>query len=423
MTAMSSPRTTEAQASAAWLRRFARTTPGIVGLIAVIIAGLCVIAGVVCAAQLNARIAEHRAVLERSEPFAYAAQNLYAALSGADAAAASAFLSGGNQTPAMRAQYQQALADASASLVDATAGASDPTSRTAVAEISTQLAAYTGLVEAARANNVQGFPIGSAYLREASSLMQTKLLPEAKKIYSGHLTDVQERQRAIGSTPMVGLALLALVPAVIAVGSVIIYSRTNRQFNLGLVAAAVVALLAIGWIVVATRMAADDIGRSQAEGTARFGHLAEARILAAQARTNETLELIAHGDITQSEASFNAHLNELTAQLSAGPSTAAAGVRNWAASHDKQVQKYLDGDYPGAVAQAIGPDPAASAAQFADVESILHDQIEQTRAALRDGVSSAGHALSWSPTGSVLLMVLAAAGSAAGLWPRLKEFL
>ena len=48
-----------------------------------------------------------------------------------------------------------------------------------------QLAAYTGLVEAARANNVQGFPIGSAYLREASSLMQTKLLPEAKKIYSG----------------------------------------------------------------------------------------------------------------------------------------------------------------------------------------------------------------------------------------------
>ena len=85
-----------------------------------------------------------------------------------------------------------------------------------------------------------------------------------------------------------------------------------------------------------------------------------------------------------------AHLNELTAQLSAGPSTAAAGVENWAASHDKQVQKYLDGDYPGAVAQAIGPDPAASAAQFADVESILHDQIEQTRAALRDGVSSAG---------------------------------
>ena len=243
--------------------------------------GVCASLPVWCVRRSSTRrIAEHRAVLERSEPFAYAAQNLYAALSAADAAAASAFLSGGNQTPPMRARYQQALADAAASLVDATAGASDPTSRTAVAEISTQLAAYTGLVEAARANNVQGFPIGSAYLREASSLMQTKLLPEAKKIYSGHLTDVEERQRAIGSTPMVGLALLALVPAVIAVGSVIIYSRTNRQFNLGLVAAAVVALLAIGWIVVATRMAADDIGRSQAEGTARFGHLAEARILA-----------------------------------------------------------------------------------------------------------------------------------------------
>ena len=78
---------------------------------------VCVIAGVVCAAQLNARIAEHRAVLERSEPFAYAAQNLYAALSGADAAAASAFLSGGNRDAPMRAQYQQALARRGVALV------------------------------------------------------------------------------------------------------------------------------------------------------------------------------------------------------------------------------------------------------------------------------------------------------------------
>ena len=32
--------------------------------------------------------------------------------------------------------------------------------------------------------------------------------------------------------------------------------RTNRQFNMGLVVAAAVVLLVIGWIVVATRLAA-----------------------------------------------------------------------------------------------------------------------------------------------------------------------
>jgi hypothetical protein len=77
----------------AWLRRFARTTPGIVGIIAFIVASLCVIAGLVCGAQLDRRIAESNAVLDRSEPFAYSAQNLYAALSAADAAAATEFLS------------------------------------------------------------------------------------------------------------------------------------------------------------------------------------------------------------------------------------------------------------------------------------------------------------------------------------------
>ena len=169
---MSSPRTLDAQTSAAFVRRLARTTPGVVGMIAIAVAAFCVIAGLVCGAQLNARIDERNAVLDRSEPLAYAAQNLYAALSAADAAAASAFLSGGIEAATIRARYQQALADAASALADVTAGTTDPDARTEVAEISARLAAYTGLVESARVNNRQGLTVGSAYLREASSLKQ-----------------------------------------------------------------------------------------------------------------------------------------------------------------------------------------------------------------------------------------------------------
>ncbi|HKH52521.1 MAG TPA: hypothetical protein VKA77_12175, partial [Mycobacterium sp.] len=191
---MGSPGTLEAPRSEAFLRRLARTTPGVIGVIALAVAASCVIAGVVCAAQLNGRLDERDAVMNRSEPFAYAAQNLYAALSAADAAAASAFLSGGIETVPTREQYQKALADASSALADTTAGAGDLKTRTALAEISAQLSAYTALVEAARANNRQGHVIGSAYLREASSLMQTSLLPGAEKIYTGNLATVEEDQ-------------------------------------------------------------------------------------------------------------------------------------------------------------------------------------------------------------------------------------
>jgi hypothetical protein len=323
----------------------------------------------------------------------------------------------------MRARYQQALADASSALADSIAGATDVASRTAVAEISAQLAAYTGLVESARANNRQGFPVGSAYLREASSLMQTTLLPDAEKFYTGTLARVEQDQRAVGSRPAVSLVPLVVVLAVIGIGSAVVSARTNRRFNVGLLAAAALVLLVIGWIVVATSLAASDIERSRTEGTARFEKLAMARILAQQARTDETLQLIARGDITVSEKSFGGHMNALVTQLGAGRSAVGDTVTQWTESHHKQVKAYEGGDYPAAIAQAVGADPDASAARFAAVESALRDGIAQARATLRDRVSAAGDRLGWSPTGTLVLMVVAAAAAVVGLWPRLKEFL
>jgi hypothetical protein len=420
---MSSSLTLDARASEAWVRRLARTTPGVVVIIAVAVAACCVIAGVVSAAALNARIDGRNAVLDRSEPLAYSAQNLYAALSAADAAAATSFLTGGIETGPNRARYRLALADAASALADVTAGTTDAATRTELADISARLAAYTGLVESARVNNRQGHTVGSAYLREASSLMRTSLLPGAERIYSRNLAALDDGQRAIGSLSAVALALLVLVLAAIGAGSVVLYRRTNRQFNMGLVVAAAVVLVVIAWIVVATALAASSIEDSRTEGTERFGQLAKARILAQQARTDETLQLIARGDITAGEQSFNDHIDELRTQLGTEPSAAADGVAKWIDGHSKQVEAYLGGEYPAAVAQAIGTDPGSSATHFAAVEASLRDDIEQTRATLRDRVSTAGAFLVLSPTGTLVLMVVAAAAAVVGLWPRLKEFL
>jgi hypothetical protein len=419
---MSSPRALDAGLSTSWLRRFVRTTPGLFVLVGVAIAAFCLVAGLVCAAAMSSRIAREKAILDHSEPFVYAAQNLYAALSAADAAAATSFLSGGAQTPLLRARYQQALAAAASSLTDATAGAPDAGTRKTLAEISARLATYTGLVEAARANNVQNFPIGSAYLREASSLMQTGMLPEAETILTADLARVDHAQRRVASLPVVGLTLLAGVLVAIVGGSAVLFARTNRQFNLGLVAAAVATVLLIGWIVVATRLAAGDIDYARTEGTARFGQLAEARILAQQARTDETLQLITRGDINASEKTFYGHVDDLTSRVGAD-SAAAAAVQAWVASHRAHVEAYRAGDYPRAVAQAISTDDGGSARRFAVVEEALRNEIEAARAVQRSGVADAGDYLGWLPTGAVVLMALGASATVLGLWPRLKEFL
>jgi hypothetical protein len=416
------PRTLDRQASVAWLRRFAGTTPGVVAIIAIVVAAICVVAGFVGAAQLDSRIAKHNDVLDRSEPFANAAQNLYAALSAADAAAASAFLSA-EETGPMRERYQQALADAAAALTDVTAGATDAETRGAAAQVSAQLSKYTGLVETARANNRQGFPIGSAYLREASSLMQGTMLPGAEKIFTHNLAAVEEDQGAVGTLPLVGLALLAVALAAIAVGSVLVYRRTNRQFNVGLVAASALVVVVGIWMVVATQLAASAIEQSRTEGTAKFERLSKARILAQQARTDETLLLITRGDVKTSEQSFKERTDQMNDLLTRASSKSAAPVRGWLEGHRKQIEAYNDGDFAAAVDQAIGADPNGSAASFAATESGLRGEIDETRASLRDDVSTAGTFLTFSPTGTLVLMVLAAVAAVVGLWPRLKEFL
>lgn len=420
---MSAPPTVDGRASVAWLRRFAGTTPGVVAIVALAVALVCIITGVVCGGLLDSRLAKHSAVLDRSEPFANAAQNLYAALSAADAAAASAFLSAEENGP-MRARYQQALADASAALTDVTAGVSDAATRTAAADISAQLSAYTGLVEAARANNRQGFPVGSAYLSEASALVQSTMLPGAEEIFTRNLATMDADQRAVGSLPFVGLALLLVTLIAIVVASVAVFRRTNRQFNLGLVVAATLVVVVGLWMVLATQLAAGAIEESRTEGTQRFEQLAKARIVAAQARTKETLQLITRGDITASEKKFDEQIDELNGLLERSVNRDANDpVVKWVAGHDKQVEAYRGGDFAAAVDQSVGAGTESSAALFADVESSLRDDLEATRGTLRDKVSDAGTWLSFSPTGTLVLMVLAGAAVFVGLWPRLKEFL
>ncbi|WNG88567.1 hypothetical protein C6A87_004830 [Mycobacterium sp. ITM-2016-00317] len=420
---MSSAVTVDARASGAWVRRYARTTPGVVVLIAVAVAALGLAAGLVCAAALNDRINQQKAVLVELEPVAYAAQNLYAASSAADAAAATIFLSGGTQTPLMRARYQQALAAAAGALADATAGAPDVATRTTLAGVSAHLTTYTGLVEAARANNIQGFPVGSAYLREASSLMQTRLLPAAESVYAADLARVDEGQRRVADLPAIGLLLWAATLVVIGAGSAVLSRRTHRVFNVGLVVAAAIVLVVMGGVVGAVRLAGDDIARARSEGTARFGALSEARILAQQARTEETLQLITRGDITAGETAFYGRIDELLALAGGEVPAVTEAVDSWVDSHRRQVEAYRAGDYPAAVDQALGIDRRASGAQFALVESALRDAIEQARGTMRGYVAGAARYLGWTPTAVLGSTIAVIAVAVAGLWPRLKEFL
>ncbi|MFC9897957.1 hypothetical protein ACFVMC_30060 [Nocardia sp. NPDC127579] len=409
-----------------WLRRFAATTPGVIGVVVLVVGTLCVLAGFTSANQLSGKITRHETVLDRTEPLAYAAQNLYVSLSAADAAAAEAFLSGGIEAADVRVRYQTALADAAGALAEATAGANDAQTRLIVARISAELPAYTGLVEAARANNRQGFPVGSAYLREASALMQDSLLKNAQQLSTDRFAAVNAEQGRIGALPWSTIGLLLLVLIACGAGSFVLLRRTNRRFNLGVGAAAAAAALALIWAVVATTVAGSSLDGGRNGAADRFESLAEARILAQQARTAETLQLITRGDITEDEQVFTQHTTALKDRLTAvtgADSAALQRFQSWTTGHRKQVEAYQAARFTEAVDQAIGRGTETSATRFASLDESLRTELGAVRAELRGGVDSAGDALSFSPSATLLLMLFAAAATVVGLWPRLKEFL
>ncbi|WP_084654301.1 hypothetical protein [Nocardia altamirensis] len=409
-----------------WLRRFAGTTPGVIVVVAVVSVVLCLLAGFAAMSQMSGKNARQDSALERTEPRAFAAQRLYVALSAADSTAATAFLTGGLEAGAVRGQYQQALADAAAALSDATISASDEQTRQIVARISADLPAYTGLVEAARANSRQGFPVGASYLAEASAVMQDSLLPNAQRLTEARFAAVRADQRAIGALPMVSIVLVLLVLIACAVASAILVRRTNRRVNLGVAVGAGAAGVALLWLVLASTVAAANLDTGSSGASSRFETLAKARISAQQARTDETLQLVTRGDITAGEERYTTHAADLRDRLAAvvgADSPAAQALTSWTEGHRWQVAAYQSADYPAAVAQAIGAAPQSSATRFAALDRALTDNLAQSRRDLRGGLDTAGTVLTFSPVGTLALLVFAAAAVVAGLWPRLKEFL
>jgi hypothetical protein len=71
---------------------------------------------------------------------------------------------------------------------------------------------------------------------------------------------------------------------------------------------------------------------------------------------------------------------------------------------------------------AIGPGDDGAAARFDAVDLGLQEAIGLTTYRFNDEVSQASNAVTGTVLGVIVLAVLMAAGSVAGIWQRLKEY-
>jgi hypothetical protein len=373
-----------------------------------------------------------------SEPLSLDAQQIYGALSDADATEAAAFLSGGLEPLSLRHRYQADIAVAARELEAATAAAGHSAAASRLATLAAALPVYTGLVETARADNRLGLPLGAAYLREASAYMRATLLPAARDLYAQ-----ENAQLAVADQQATALPYIAVLVAVIA-GLALFFSqrwlarRTHRMVNPGVLLASAASLASLIWLIGALAVAGSHLTAARDNGSAPVEALARADIAALRAHADESLTLIDRSG----DDSFQQDFVSLQRQLGPGPNTlltaAATAAANspgsglaavaerdahaWFAVH--KVVRSLDdsGSYTAAVQLAVGRGHDASRGSFLRLDSELTRAIGADQAYFRTAAAAGQNDLAGLEAGMIALALVAAVSCARGLSRRLAEY-
>ncbi|MFD0306822.1 hypothetical protein [Streptomyces sp. NPDC127119] len=430
------------------LRAGATTEPGRLRIIGAVLAVLVVAFGALTAWEMTDRSAAADDVLHSSQPLSADAADIYRSLAAANTAASSGFLAGGQETKRSRDDYERNIGQAADKLVTAAAN-SQPgsTSAKTITELNTMLPVYKGLVERARANNRQGYPLGGAYLRYANAKMQT-MLEDAEQLYT--VENQRLRSDYDDATPYPWIAIGA---GVVAVGGLVWaqrrnYRRTNRVLNHGLVAATAATTVVLLWLVVGHTVARAGLNDSYDHGVRSLTTLNDARLASLKARSNENLTLVSRGAETKDvvteagtetvdtfDYDFEKQMKDLTAKLAAAEDLAddAAGVKPveaatgnmkvWKQRHAEAREKDQLGDYQGALARIIGSKADKPTGEcFDSVDTNLAAALTHERAEFEQAAGDGRGAMNGLVVGAAVLAVLAAAGAVLGIGRRLSEY-
>lgn len=416
------------------------STPGKLRVARIVLVLSVLLAGGVGVYAAIARADTARDIAERLEPLNANITTLYRSLADADATVAAGYLSGGVEPDALRTRYGRNVVAATVALAQAgaQAGGEVVTARR-IADITTRLPMYTGLVERARANNRQGHAVGVSYLRRASELMQSSILPAAAELQQRQAARLDEAYRRAGSVPVVALAACAVSLAGLIWAQVFLFQRTHRVVNVGLVVASGAVVAGLVWWTVAGATSANSLAAALGHSQSVSDALAPAQIAALQARALESLKLVDRsGDAIESD--FEARMQRLARNDGAGGALGAArqfatdqqgrvlveeaiqGTRDYAGAH-QEVRRLDDiGDYTKAVDAAVSPRQASAATAFDRLDAALRAAVEYERGAFGRDIELARSWLTGLPISTGTLAVISAVGVAFGIRQRLEEY-
>jgi hypothetical protein len=350
-------------------------------------------------------------------------QGIYADLVRADADATNAFLVGGLEDTARRADYDASLARVATGIT--AAAEAQPADSAALGVLNGKVQTYASTVEQARVYNRQGLPVGAQYLNEASASLRSDTLPIVESLRKAN-TDRANTEFAASSSRPALFIVGAVAFLVLVLVMVWLARRTHRYLNASMGVGALLVLLAIAVGAITLGGIGSQVTAVRDADFRYTVALASARTAAFDAKSNESLTLIARGSGGKFQAAWLSQSDVVESELAALPDTQEAALKaNWTSyKGPHQAIRALDdgGQWDQAVTAATATGAGTANAAFAtfDTETAkaLANDKAQTSASLTAPIA-------WVTVLGWLLLALCVAAALLvlrGIGQRVEEY-
>lgn len=411
----------------------ATSTPGKLRSRSLAIVVLAIITGLLASFMMNQRKNTVDDIKNESEPLIVAARTIQADLAEADAAASNAFLAGGIENAGQRARYNAALERVSLRLTEAARlSAGDEQSQSDIAAMQQAVTDYAGLIETARVNNRQGFPIGEAYLNTGSALLTDTVYPLTDDVANRSAERYRSDYNSLMSTSFILVAIVFVLAVALLVVLVstqfFIRKRFNRLINAPLALATLLTVGFIAWMGIALASQGASLQEARLDGYEGVRDYVDARALGWRAKGAESRFLIARGGGDASEFDAvavrlaGADDSLLTRIEDSADSRAESGqagqVRAEWQGYQSSHNAILEADPEEAQRLALGE----ANESFDEFIAAVDDGLSTNQSQFADAMSSARSAVSGITIAALVLGLAIALLSLAGIQQRINEY-
>lgn len=408
------------------------TTPGKLrlGMFAIFILSICfAIAGYVGVSGARSSV---NTIARDAVPSIVTAQTVRVKLLQMDSLASQEFLAGGADSGAQaRVKYEAVRQELGEQLTIAAKNISfGKDEQTPLETLMNKVQAYNGLVEAARANNRQGFPVGAAYLRMASTMLHNEMLPQTQAIDQLNVKQLENEYASFKSASVIHIGVIAAAGlallAVLGYMQLFISKKMRRSFNLPLLAASAVVVALTAYSIVGMTLQRSNLGAAKEASFVSAYNWLEARGAAYDAKTDQSLFLIALGAGAKYEESAKVKVEKLAAaaaQNAQGDSASALSALRTYVQQDERIRGYdKAGKRAEAVNLALGNGTQEAQKSFDDLNQVLTANLKTATGSFDASIASAESNINLLDLAFIVLSLAVVALAYFGLTPRINEY-